>query len=66
MEQLGPHWTDFHEILYLRIFQNSVEKIQVSLESDKYNGCFIWKPIYIFDYISLDSSYNEKYFGQKL
>jgi len=28
MEQLGSHWTDFHEIWYLRIFRKSVEKIQ--------------------------------------
>jgi hypothetical protein len=32
MEQLGSHWMDFHEILYLSIFQKSVEKIQVSLK----------------------------------
>ena len=30
MEQLGFHWTDFHEILFLIIFRNSVEKNQVS------------------------------------
>ena len=29
MEQLGSHWTDFHEIWYLSIFSKSVEKIQV-------------------------------------
>jgi len=29
MEQLGSHKTDFSEILYLRIFRKSVEKIQV-------------------------------------
>jgi hypothetical protein len=40
MEQLGSHWTDFHEILYLRIFRKYVEKIQVSLKSDKNNGYF--------------------------
>jgi hypothetical protein len=34
MEQLGYHWTDFHEMLYLRIFRKSVEKIQVSLKSN--------------------------------
>ena len=32
MEQLGYHWTDFHEILYLRIFRKPVEKIQVPLK----------------------------------
>jgi hypothetical protein len=26
MEQLGSHWTDFHEIWYLRIFRKSVGK----------------------------------------
>jgi hypothetical protein len=38
MEQLGSHWTDFHESWYSSIFQKSVEKIQVSLKSDKNNG----------------------------
>jgi hypothetical protein len=38
MEQLGSHWTDFHEILYLSIFRKSVKKIRVSLISDKNNG----------------------------
>jgi len=28
MEKFGFHWTDFHVILYLNIFRNSVEKIQ--------------------------------------
>ena len=27
MEQLGSHWMDFHEISYLSIFRNPVEKI---------------------------------------
>jgi hypothetical protein len=40
MEQLGSHWAEFHEILYLGIFPKSVEKIQVSLKSDKNNGYF--------------------------
>ena len=31
MVQFGSHWTDLHEILYLRIFRNSIQKIQVSL-----------------------------------
>jgi hypothetical protein len=26
-EQLDSHWTDFHEIWYLRIFRKFVEKI---------------------------------------
>ena len=32
MEQLSSHWKDFHEILYLRIFRDSVEKVQILLE----------------------------------
>jgi hypothetical protein len=39
MEQLGFHWTDFDETWYLRRFRKSVEKIQMSLQSDK-NGYF--------------------------
>jgi hypothetical protein len=35
MEQLVFHWRDFHRILYLRIFGNSIEKIQVLLKFDK-------------------------------
>jgi len=38
MEQLSSHWTDFHEIWYLRIFRKYVEKIQVLFKSDKKNG----------------------------
>ena len=48
MEQLNSHWTDFYDIWYLRIFRKSVEKIQVSLKSDKNKGYFTLKPIYIF------------------
>jgi hypothetical protein len=40
---------------YLSIFFKSVEKIQVSLKSDKNNGYFTWKPMYIYD-ISLKYS----------
>jgi len=41
----------------LSIFRKSVEKIQVSLKSDKNNGYFTWcRPIYIFNHISLSSS----------
>ena len=28
IEQLGSHWTDFYEILYLRIFRKSVKKFK--------------------------------------
>jgi hypothetical protein len=32
MEQLGSHWTDFHEIWYLSVFQKSVAKIIFSIK----------------------------------
>jgi len=41
MKQLGSHWKGFHEILYLSNFRKTVQKIQVSLKSDKNNGYFI-------------------------
>jgi len=56
MEKLGSHWKDFHEILYSTIFQKPVEKMQVSLKSDKNNGYINCRPIYIFGHISLNSS----------
>jgi hypothetical protein len=41
MEQLCSHWMDIHEICYLGIFQKkAVEKIQISLKSDKYKEYF--------------------------
>jgi hypothetical protein len=51
MEQLGTQWTDYHEIWYISIFKKSVLKIQVKLKSD-----FTWRPTYIFEHISLNSS----------
>ena len=48
MEQLGCHWRDFHEISCLWIFRKSDEKLQVSLQSDKNNGYFTWRSIYLF------------------
>jgi len=33
MEQLGSHWTDFHETWYLSILRKSVENIQICLKS---------------------------------
>jgi len=40
----------------MSIFRKSVEKIQVSLKSGKNNWYFTWRPMYIFDHISLISS----------
>ena len=64
-EQLGSRWTDFHKIWYLSILRESVEKVQVTLISDRNNnGCFTWSLTYIFASTSLNSSWNEKYFRQ--
>jgi len=38
MEQLGSHWTDWHEVSYLSIFRKFVENVPVSLKYDKNNG----------------------------
>jgi len=37
---LGPQWTDLHEISYFRIFRQFVEKLHISLKPDKNNGYF--------------------------
>jgi hypothetical protein len=51
----------------ISIFWKSAEKkIQVSLKSDKNNGCLAWRHVHIYDYISLSSSENKKCFGQKM
>jgi hypothetical protein len=47
MEQLGYQLAECNEIWGLRIFRKSVENIQVSFKSDKNNGYFKWRPMYI-------------------
>jgi len=42
-------------------------KIKVSLKSNRNNRYFTWKPIYIFDCISLSfHSWNERFLGRKV
>ena len=53
-------------VWYLSVFRKSVEKVQFSFKSDKNNRYFTWRPIYIFDNISLNSSQNEKCLRQNL
>jgi hypothetical protein len=38
MKKLCSHWTDYHEIWYLSIYQKSTEKIQAISNTDKNNG----------------------------
>jgi hypothetical protein len=40
IERLGSHWVDFHEILYSYIVFQPVEKIYVTLISERNNGYF--------------------------
>jgi hypothetical protein len=49
MEQLGSHWTNFPEISNLSVFRKSVEKFQISLKSEKSNGYFTRRPLFIFE-----------------
>jgi hypothetical protein len=56
LAQLGSHCTDFYEVWYFRIFRKSAEKIRVSLKSDKNIGHFTWRPVYMCDNMSLNSS----------
>jgi hypothetical protein len=66
MQQLGSHWTNFNEIRYFWNLRKPAVKIQVSLKYENNKGYFIRIPTYIYNNISLDFSYNEKYFRQKL
>jgi hypothetical protein len=52
MEQLGSHWTDFHEIWYFSIFRKYVEEIQVSLKSDNNKVYFTWPNILFLSYLT--------------
>ena len=53
-------------LIFEIFFRESVEKIQVSLKSDKNNWYYTWKRFHIYDNISLNFSYNEKCFRQTL
>ena len=46
---------DFDKTWYLTLFRKSVEKIQISLKSDKNNGYFTWRHFDISDDTSLNS-----------
>jgi hypothetical protein len=56
IEQLGSHWTDLHEVCCLKMFLTSVERGEVTLKSDKDNGYFTRRPVFIYDDTSLNSS----------
>jgi len=50
LEQLGFYWREvFHYMRHLNIIGKSVDKFQVTLKSDKNNGYFTLRPMYISD-----------------
>jgi hypothetical protein len=55
-EQLGSYCVDFHEVWYLEDFSEVCGKNSSFIKSDKNNGYFTWRPMYIFDHILLNSS----------
>jgi len=65
MKQLGCNMKEFHEIVYLIIFRKYVDKIQVSLKSDKNKGYFTLKPICIYDHI-FSVIYRMRKFSEKI
>jgi len=62
----GSHWADFHEIWSMSIFRKFVENIQVPLKPEKNNGYRTWRPIHIYDHVSLNYCWTEKCFRQNL
>jgi hypothetical protein len=64
MKQLGYHWTDFHRIWYLRMPRKTVDRVKVSLKSDKNNVRELCMNTII--HISLNSSEKEKCFRPKV
>jgi hypothetical protein len=63
---LAPIWRIFIKFNISVFFRKSVDKIQASLKSHKNDQYITWISMYICDSISLNSSWNEKCFRQKL
>ena len=63
MEQLGSHWTDFQNFRFVYFSKSSREHFSFT-KNNKNTSYFMWRPIYIYNFISFCSSYNEKYFRQ--
>ena len=51
IEQLGSNWTDFHDLSYLSTVEN-LQRIQVSVKSDKNKRYFTWRPIHFWSYLA--------------
>jgi len=59
MEKLGPTERIFIKFYIWVLFDNLSRKFKNSLKSAKDNGYFTWRPIYIFDHVSLNASENK-------
>ena len=55
-EKIGSNFTDVQGVLYQKIFGDTLEKIQDLLKYYKNNVYCIWRRMYIYDNISLNSS----------
>ena len=53
MEQLGSHWTDFHEIWYLNVFETTCRENSSFKKSDRKNGYFTWRSTHFHPQYSL-------------
>jgi hypothetical protein len=49
IQQLGSHWTGFHEMLIFEYFSKICLKNSSFFKYDKNNRYFTWRPIYIID-----------------
>jgi hypothetical protein len=54
IEKLDSHETEFREFSYFNIFLKYVTETQISLKSDMNNLYFTWRPMYVYDNISLN------------
>jgi hypothetical protein len=62
MQQLGSHWKDFDNILYLNFSEYMLKNFQVSLKFDKNKVYFTWRCLHLYGSTSLNYSQYEKHF----
>ena len=66
MKNLRSHWTDFHKIWHLEYLSEICRENSSSIKIRQENEYFAWRPAYIYDKISVNSSKNEIRFRQNL
>jgi hypothetical protein len=65
MEQLGSHCKDFIKFGFWKFFENLLKKFKFLLKSDKTNGHFTRRPLYIFFTISRSILLRMRNFSEK-